>query len=93
MSLQVLAALSNAIYLEHMPWSGPLYNEAIEMRDGMAPVPERPGSGFTFDLNAVERYRVWTPPPFGKESRHNSRVLSGIETQSKVTIVLAPPSS
>ncbi len=58
MSLQILGALSNAIYLEHMPWLAPLYNEAIEIKDGMALVPERPGWGFTFDPNAVERYRM-----------------------------------
>ncbi len=58
MSLQVLGALSNAIYLEHMPWFGPLYNEAIEMKDGMALVPERPGWGFTFDAKTVARFKV-----------------------------------
>jgi L-alanine-DL-glutamate epimerase-like enolase superfamily enzyme len=56
MSLQILAALSNAIYLEHMPWLAPLYDEAIEIRDGMALVPERPGWGFTFAARAVEKY-------------------------------------
>jgi L-alanine-DL-glutamate epimerase-like enolase superfamily enzyme len=58
MSLQILGALSNAIYLEHMPWFAPLYNEAIEITDGMAVVPERPGWGFTFAMKAVERYRI-----------------------------------
>jgi len=58
MSLQILGALSNALYLEHMPWFAPLYNEAIEITDGMALVPERPGWGFTFAMKAVERYRV-----------------------------------
>ncbi len=58
MSLQILGALSNALYLEHMPWFAPLYNEAIEITDGMALVPERPGWGFTFAPKAVERYRI-----------------------------------
>jgi L-alanine-DL-glutamate epimerase-like enolase superfamily enzyme len=31
--------------------------EAIEMKYGVALVPERPGWGFTFDMKAVEKYR------------------------------------
>jgi L-alanine-DL-glutamate epimerase-like enolase superfamily enzyme len=52
-SLQVLAALSNASYLEYMPWFSKLYNEAIDFQDGAALVPERPGWGFTFNLDYV----------------------------------------
>jgi L-alanine-DL-glutamate epimerase-like enolase superfamily enzyme len=58
MSVQVLAALSNATWLEHMPWFAPLYRETLELRDGEAVVPERPGWGFTFDPAAVERHRA-----------------------------------
>jgi L-alanine-DL-glutamate epimerase-like enolase superfamily enzyme len=54
-SLQVLAALSNASYLEYMPWFSKLYNETIEFQDGEALVPERPGFGFTFNLDYVAR--------------------------------------
>jgi len=57
-SLSLLAALDNATYLEHMPWFEPLYRETIEMKDGKAVVPERPGFGFTFDLDAIERMRL-----------------------------------
>ena len=52
-SLQVLGALSNATYLEYMPWFSKLYNEALEFRDGSAVVPERPGWGFTFNLDYI----------------------------------------
>ena len=58
MSLQVLGALSNAIYLEHMPWFEPLYGAAIAIENGEAVVPERPGWGVSFDMKAVERFRV-----------------------------------
>jgi L-alanine-DL-glutamate epimerase-like enolase superfamily enzyme len=54
-SIQVLGALSNAIYLEYMPWFSKLYNEALEFRDGNAIVPERPGWGFTFNQDYVKR--------------------------------------
>ena len=52
-SVQVLGALSNATFLEYMPWFSPLYNEALEFRDGCAMVPERPGWGFTFNRDYV----------------------------------------
>ncbi len=58
MSLQVLAGLSNATYLEHMPWFGALYRDGLVMEAGEAVVPERPGWGVTFDPAAVARYRV-----------------------------------
>jgi L-alanine-DL-glutamate epimerase-like enolase superfamily enzyme len=52
-SLQVMGALTNAIYLEYMPWLSSLYREEIEFEDGAAVVPERPGWGFTFDLDLI----------------------------------------
>ncbi|MGK7865532.1 mandelate racemase/muconate lactonizing enzyme family protein [Falsiroseomonas sp. E2-1-a4] len=52
-SIQVLGALSNAIYLEYMPWFSPLYRETLEFDDGAALVPERPGWGFTFDWDRI----------------------------------------
>lgn len=52
-SLQVLGALSNAAFLEYMPWFSPLYNEALEFQDGSAVVPERPGWGFTFNRDYI----------------------------------------
>ena len=52
-SLQVLCALSNANFLEYMPWFSELYRETIDFRDGNAVVPERPGWGFTFDLDRI----------------------------------------
>jgi L-alanine-DL-glutamate epimerase-like enolase superfamily enzyme len=57
-SLTLMAALGNATYLEHMPWFDSLFCEKLEMKDGMIVVPERPGFGFTFDKDAVERYRL-----------------------------------
>jgi len=54
-SIQVLGALSNAIYLEYMPWFSKLYSEQLEVRDGHAIVPERPGWGFTFNWDYVKR--------------------------------------
>ncbi len=52
-SVQVLGALSNATFLEYMPWFSPLYNEQLVFLDGSAVVPERPGWGFTFNRDYI----------------------------------------
>ena len=54
-SIQLLGALSNASYLEYMPWFSVLYREKLEFEDGDALVPERPGFGFTFDPDYIDR--------------------------------------
>lgn len=58
MSVQVMGGLSNATYLEYMPWLEPLYKEKLELRDGNAIVPERPGWGFSFDPAAIKRFSI-----------------------------------
>lgn len=58
MSIQLLAALGNATWLEHMPWFAPLYAGALELRDGAMAVPEDPGWGLRLDPAAIRRYRV-----------------------------------
>jgi L-alanine-DL-glutamate epimerase-like enolase superfamily enzyme len=52
-SIQVLGALSNAIYLEYMPWFSKLYCEELVFADGDAVLPERPGWGFTFNQDYI----------------------------------------
>jgi L-alanine-DL-glutamate epimerase-like enolase superfamily enzyme len=53
MSLSVLAGLANATFLEHMPWLAPLYKQAIELQEGAAVVPDRPGWGFDLDVDQI----------------------------------------
>ncbi len=57
-SLQLCGALTNVNYSEHMPWFETLFNERLEMADGCFLIPDRPGLGFTFNNEAVERYRI-----------------------------------
>jgi L-alanine-DL-glutamate epimerase-like enolase superfamily enzyme len=57
-SIQVLGGLSNAIYLEYMPWFSELYSERLEFENGNAVVPERPGWGFTFNMDYVARLQT-----------------------------------
>ena len=59
MSLALLAAVPNAICLEYMPWCEPAYRERITLDgQGRAVVPDRPGWGFGFDTEAIERYAL-----------------------------------
>jgi L-alanine-DL-glutamate epimerase-like enolase superfamily enzyme len=39
-----------------MPWFAELFQERLEMVDGDLLIPDRPGMGFRFDPDAVERY-------------------------------------
>ena len=55
-SLQLCGAISNVTYAEHMPWFAELFQERLEMVDGDLLIPDRPGMGFRFDPDAVERY-------------------------------------
>lgn len=56
--LQLCAVLPNCFYAEHISWFEALFAEPLEMEDGCLLVPDRPGLGFTFDPDAVARYRV-----------------------------------
>ena len=57
-SLQLCGAIANVNFAEHMPWFVPLFAERMEMADGCLLIPDRPGLGFTFDEEAVARFRV-----------------------------------
>ena len=57
MSIGLLATISNANFLECMPWVSAVYREKIELDDqGRAIVPERPGWGYSFDPAVIKRY-------------------------------------
>ena len=58
MSVQVLAALGNATYLEHMPWFAPLYDGELVVEDGHVAVAQGPGWGMPFNQMALDRYAV-----------------------------------
>ncbi len=53
--LQLCAAAPTCRWAEHMPWFGGLFTESMEMVDGYLVIPDRPGMGFSFDSDAVER--------------------------------------
>ena len=57
-NMHIAAAALNAIYVENMPWFSSLYREEIRFEDGFILLPDRPGLGFTFDPEVIERYRI-----------------------------------
>lgn len=55
-SAQLLPATPTAHLLEHLDVAGPLLRAPLEVRDGMAQVPERPGLGLEWDAAALMRW-------------------------------------
>ncbi len=61
-TLQYIAALPNALYLEYCGQetvlSRSLITEPIRVQDGWVSIPDRPGLGVELDWETVERYRM-----------------------------------
>jgi mandelate racemase len=57
-SAHVLAATPTCHWLEYVDWADVLLNEPLRIADGMAIVPDRPGSGLEWDAAAVAKYRL-----------------------------------
>jgi mandelate racemase len=57
-SVHLLAATPTRHFLEYMDWADPLVQEPLRIADGCAVIPDRPGNGLVWDMNAVARYRV-----------------------------------
>ena len=57
-SLCIAGAEANCISVEHMPWNAALFNESMEIEAGFVRIPERPGTGFTFDKQALIRFSI-----------------------------------
>jgi mandelate racemase len=57
-SAHLLAATPTAHFLEYMDWADRILAQPLEIVDGFAVVPQRPGNGLTWDAKAVEKYRI-----------------------------------
>lgn len=55
-SAHLLAASPTAHWLEYVDWAEPFLADRLEIAGGMAVVPDRPGTGVTWDEAAVARY-------------------------------------
>jgi mandelate racemase len=57
-SAHLLAVTPTCHYLEYMDWAAPILNEPLQIRDGQAVIPDRPGIGMSWNEEAVRRYQV-----------------------------------
>ncbi len=57
-SLAIAGSAPNCISVEHMPWFAPLFNEQLEMENGQLLMPQRAGSGFSFNPDTIKRYSL-----------------------------------
>ena len=46
-----------AHFLEYVDWADKVVQEPLQIVDGEAVIPDRPGHGIVWDKAAVERYR------------------------------------
>lgn len=57
-SVHLLAAVPNGMWLEYVPWWEPLFREKLVLSDGCMTPPDSPGLGLSFDWDALEAHRV-----------------------------------
>jgi mandelate racemase len=57
-SAHLLAVTPTAHYLEYVDWADKVVQEPLQIADGHAVIPDRPGIGVVWNKAAVERYRV-----------------------------------
>jgi mandelate racemase len=57
-SAHLLAATPTCHFLEYVDWADKIVEEPLQIVDGFAAVPQRPGTGVTWDRKAVEKYRI-----------------------------------
>lgn len=57
-SAHLLAATPTCHWLEYVDWAAPILAQALPLENGMAIVPDRPGTGLVWDDDAVIRYRL-----------------------------------
>ena len=57
-SAHLLAVTPTAHFLEYVDWADKVIEEPLQIVDGAAIIPDRPGHGIVWNKAAVERYRV-----------------------------------
>lgn len=57
-SAHLLAATPTCHFLEYVDWANRVLREPLEIADGHAVIPSRPGNGMVWDEAAVARYRI-----------------------------------
>jgi mandelate racemase len=57
-SAHLMAVTPTAHWLEYVDWASPILAEPLELREGSAIIPERPGNGLAWNEEAVARFLV-----------------------------------
>ena len=57
-SAHLLAVSPTCHWLEYVDWANPILNEPLQIVDGVAIAPDRPGIGLSWNEDAVARYRI-----------------------------------
>lgn len=57
-SAHLLAATPTRHWLEYVDWANAILAEPMQIENGNAIIPDRPGTGLAWDADAVERYRM-----------------------------------
>jgi mandelate racemase len=52
------ASIMTCDRLEYVDWSDAFAREPVKLRNGCWPISDRPGTGFEWDADAVERLRI-----------------------------------
>jgi L-alanine-DL-glutamate epimerase-like enolase superfamily enzyme len=55
-SVHLVAAAPNGLTVEYMPWSARLWKEVPQPVKGELTIPNKPGLGLEFDMDALKRY-------------------------------------
>ncbi|MGH3167764.1 MAG: enolase C-terminal domain-like protein, partial [Trebonia sp.] len=56
-SAHLLAATPTAHRIEYVDWAGPVLEQPLTVADGCVTPPDRPGTGLTWNAEAVRRFR------------------------------------
>ena len=57
-SAHLMAVTPTAHWLEYVDWANPVLQQPLELRDGAAVIPDRPGNGLAWNEEAVSRFLV-----------------------------------
>jgi mandelate racemase len=57
-SAHLLAVTPTCHWLEYVDWAAPVLMHPIQIRDGHAIIPDRPGAGIEWNEDAIARYRA-----------------------------------
>jgi len=57
-SAHLLAVTPTGHWLEYVDWASAILAEPLQIKDGAALIPDRPGSGVSWNDEAVARYRI-----------------------------------